>query len=229
MVCDTYIPHEELRFYWNRLIIKKGYMKEYTEKYINLTMSEYIKAEFKEGKNNKEILKKRFLMGKASGWTNPNSTDIKAVKQVKNIASYIATYMSKKEEGKRKVNGRLWGCSYNLSSENKCVIELDGAESNRVLNEFDRNQFESKIIESKPDAFGKTFVIAELFFYKTSDFISKVKGTLKSAFIDHINAINDYKNLRNLFTVEEVENLIISSQQNRNTDATVQMQQKLFY
>lgn len=55
---------------------------------------------------------------------NPPCTHIKAVKKVKNLAAYIATYMAKKEEGKRIVSGRSWGCSELLQYSLRLKIDV---------------------------------------------------------------------------------------------------------
>ncbi len=45
---------------------------------------------------------------------NPNSTDIHSVKGIHNIAEYIVKYLSKKEEAKRLIEGKIWDCNHEL-------------------------------------------------------------------------------------------------------------------
>ena len=45
---------------------------------------------------------------------DPNSTDIHALEKINNVQGYICKYITKKQEGKL-VEGRLWGCSRNLT------------------------------------------------------------------------------------------------------------------
>lgn len=52
--------------------------------------------------------------GKRTGKTDPNSTDIKSVKQVKNFEAYLIKYIAKDEQNKDKVNSKIWDCSLNL-------------------------------------------------------------------------------------------------------------------
>lgn len=45
---------------------------------------------------------------------NPNSTDIHSLKNIKDVAAYMAKYMSKNDENRRKIEGAIWGCSDSL-------------------------------------------------------------------------------------------------------------------
>lgn len=47
------------------------------------------------------------------GNRNPNSTDIRSLKKVRNTKAYICKYVTKSEGG-RAIDGRIWGCSDNL-------------------------------------------------------------------------------------------------------------------
>lgn len=61
-----------------------------------------------------------------TGSYRPNSTDIHSVKDVKDLASYLVKYMSKKEKDAQKIEGKVWGCSTNLSRAQKFEVELYG-------------------------------------------------------------------------------------------------------
>lgn len=41
----------------------------------------------------------------------PSSTEIKSLKNIQNVTSYIGKYMLKTEKGKRPIIGKIWGCS----------------------------------------------------------------------------------------------------------------------
>ena len=62
-----------------------------------------------------------------TGSYRPNSTDVHSVKDVKDLASYLVKYMSKKEKDAQRIEGKVWGCSKNLSSAKKFEVELYGA------------------------------------------------------------------------------------------------------
>lgn len=67
---------------------------------------------------NLQLLKLGYIGGKPS-------TEIHAVKNVKNLGAYLAKYLGKNDEQRRKITGKLWSCSYSLSMENtKLVIDL---------------------------------------------------------------------------------------------------------
>jgi len=60
--------------------------------------------------------------GYLKSWTegnvrnDPNSTDVHSVKNEKETAKYMAKYMTKNDDSRRKVEGRIWGCSESLSN-----------------------------------------------------------------------------------------------------------------
>lgn len=56
---------------------------------------------------------------------DPPSTEIKAVKKSKQIVSYMMKYFTKNEKDKRKINGRIWGCSDNLLNSSIVISQLD--------------------------------------------------------------------------------------------------------
>ena len=51
-----------------------------------------------------------------SNIADPNSTDIHAVKQVRNLAAYISKYISKNDSTRRKIEGKIWDCNRALKS-----------------------------------------------------------------------------------------------------------------
>jgi hypothetical protein len=59
----------------------------------------------------------------------PNSTDVHAVRQIRNLGAYIAKYMSKGEGTAQPIEGKVWDCSSNLSSKDRC----DFVPNNREL------------------------------------------------------------------------------------------------
>lgn len=67
---------------------------------------------------NLQLLKLGYIGGKPS-------TEIHAVKNVNNLGAYLAKYMSKNDESRRKIIGKLWACSESLSVKNtKLVVDL---------------------------------------------------------------------------------------------------------
>ena len=72
---------------------------------------------------------KRFK--KKNGHDNPNSTDIHALVNVKNIANYVGKYISKGSENTA-VEGRLWSCSKELSGLTCFSCEMDSVVSKAI-------------------------------------------------------------------------------------------------
>jgi len=61
---------------------------------------------------------------KKHGHRNPNSTDVKGVKDVKNFIDYVLKYVCKQEKF-RTLNCRLWGCSDSVRELKPFVVEID--------------------------------------------------------------------------------------------------------
>lgn len=193
IITDCYIPHEDIRFLWNRLIRKKGLMKEYTEKYSQMTESEYIANEFKNGETSIKKAIEKFQRGKSENWENPNSTDVHSAKGVRNLSAYLASYMSKKEDGKRPINGKIWGTSQNLSEKNKCIIEALEGEDQEIDKSLREISTKTKLIMSEPDNAGNSFYICTLYFYNPWKVISKSISQVKDKMKDFILSIRNYE------------------------------------
>lgn len=67
-----------------------------------------------------------------NGHFNPNSIDIHSVKKMRNIESYLAKYLSKKDTHAKKVLGKVWDCSQNLRGKPYYTFHQT-AEQNRLI------------------------------------------------------------------------------------------------
>lgn len=65
------------------------------------------------------ILRKHGLL---AGHENPPSTRVHPTHNVKHMVNYLIKYMTKNDKHRRKISGRLWGCSRNLSSAKNIFI-----------------------------------------------------------------------------------------------------------
>ncbi len=54
----------------------------------------------------------------------PNSTDVHAVHSIKDLAAYLTKYMSKIENMKDVIEGKVWDCSRNLKVKSKPTFEI---------------------------------------------------------------------------------------------------------
>lgn len=116
---------------------------------------------------------------------NPNSIDVHAVWKVKNLGAYLAKYMSKNEQNTEIINGRIWGCSHELSDKNKCVLGVDRNECHEVLKPLMNPNIEYKEIVSQDATTGKIYRNAELFFIKLEHWHSIIHGKIKEAYDLH--------------------------------------------
>ena len=205
IICNTFINYSQLRYMWNRLLLKKGLMDSYTNKYSKMSEDMYVSEMVNKFGYSAEMAKKSFLAGSSSGWVNPNTTDVHSVKNVKDLASYVSTYMAKKDEGKRKIIGRLWGCSYELSHQNKCTFEYQlGDEQEDVLDLYNSVD-EVKNIESDTEIDGVRTVFAEVFIYRPSKIFKVFKGRLLALLERYILKL---KGVISMF--DEFESLVVN-------------------
>lgn len=74
------------------------------------------------------------------GHRTPNSTDIHATKNIKNLEAYLVKYISKKAENKNLiVSSKKWDCSKNLKRKEQPVISID-YEISEILNDIFTNK-----------------------------------------------------------------------------------------
>jgi hypothetical protein len=182
---DTFIHWKDLRRVWNRILIKHGAMKDYTDKHKNMSFDEYCTTYNYDNTRDINSLKKAYDYGTSTNWSDPNSTDIHAVWAVKDLAAYLAKYMGKAEDDRRTIQGRLWGCSYNLSASNKLVLEVHSYADNDLIEPLCQPDIKFKQIESIDKLTGRPFTVGEIFFLRMSDWGTKIKGRLLDFYNQH--------------------------------------------
>lgn len=131
---NRFIPHVSLRMMWNRIQNKLGYVDEYSSKMSNAihSFTDYYNMYMNQGTYIQ--LMRRYIIGKSTGWSNPNSVDIHGTRHVKNLAAYLLKYMAKdlsKEypnpddiPEQLRVKGRLWGLSTSLSQLKTITVPI---------------------------------------------------------------------------------------------------------
>lgn len=104
VLTDSFIDYRVLRMRWNRIINKLGYVDEYTRKMNEeiKSFSDYYNMFINQGSYMELI--RRYNRGRASGWTDPNTTDIHSLIKVKNIVAYLSKYMGKDIRNKEKLD-----------------------------------------------------------------------------------------------------------------------------
>ena len=189
LLIDKKICWEWLRERWNALQNKFGFIDRYSEKMRVLTKDEYVSMRLKEYKNptDKQLLQinKAWTEGVKCNWTNPNSTDIQTLKNIKNVSGYIAKYMSKDKGHDAKktaeyqcqltkeyelsplvikdmytIKGRIWQCSRHISKSRHCVTFAEpeyGAELSVMVEKENLKVFEDESVEDKKEGRFITF------------------------------------------------------------------------
>ena len=97
ILVDKFIPHQELRDRWNRIVNKLGYVETYRNE-----MQSWHRDGFRVRKNLLRTwpLRKQkaaYERGARTHWNSPNSTDIHSVQKVRDLKSYITKYVTKNE------------------------------------------------------------------------------------------------------------------------------------
>lgn len=175
---DTFVHWRSLRSIWNKILISHKIMDKYTQKFSQMSESDYIRYMQVKANFGVNKLKRMYKVGCNSGWKDPNTTDVKAVAKIRDIGAYLAKYMSKVDEKRRPISGRLWSCSYNLAKANKIAVS--------VPVDFDYSLFSDLFVSgvewSTIDVIDKITKlprkVGEIFFFKLSDWGSVIRGQL---------------------------------------------------
>lgn len=160
---DTFIEHHVIRHVWNRILKNHGLMEDFRKKFKH---------------------------------ENPNSTDVHAVWKVENLAAYLAKYLSKNEQSaasendknnneERNLNGRIWGCNWELSAKNKCHVFINRDECHAELRCLMNPEIDYKECLNQDKITGKVFKLAELFFIKPGQWLTHINGVVQKTFQDH--------------------------------------------
>lgn len=197
LVMDKFIEASKLRERWNRICNVLGYTSEYTNRMCAEIheFSDYKKLFGKQG--SEDVLHKRYAYGKATGWTNPNSTDIHSIRKVHNILAYLFKYMSKnisddksmtdEEKELLKVSGQLWNLSESLSKMQSVKIVVDSyvdKEIQRIMSEITSYEYRDDFF------FFKGLFIKDLIKLDCCAILKEVYGRMTDVF--GIDAIGMY-------------------------------------
>ncbi len=132
--------------------------------------------------NKKGVLTK---FKKKYGHSNPNSTDIHSVRNVKNLGAYLAKYLAKNTTAEKKIKGKIWGCNYELGHSNRLQIDVTPDILSDFMNPLMNKMIEYTQILSKPDAFGTQRSFGEIYFMKPVVWKDMYSGLLRKAYDDH--------------------------------------------
>lgn len=186
LVTDSFIEASKLRERWNRICNTLGYTAEYTARMSSEVgeFSDYYNKYCDQGSYS--TLMKRYNYGRATGWTQPNSTDIHSVKKVKNLIAYLFKYLSKNvnnieelsehERNQLLVSGQLWGLSESLSKMRSVIIPV----CSKVFEEINRLWDNIESFTSRDDWFCfKQIRMKHLFEFNCSVMLSYVMEKMR--------------------------------------------------
>jgi hypothetical protein len=126
---------------------------------------------------------------KKHGHKNPNSTDVHSVRQVENLAAYLAKYLSKNSDDENKIQGKIWGSSYSLSANNKCTLHGLNYDEIRADTAGIKNKSAWRPLERIHKTSGEKYIFGMMLRLTLSDWKTKVGGMLRRAFDDHCFSI----------------------------------------
>jgi len=108
ILADAYMDNRKIDFetgdinkIWNAILDRYGYIEPFRLMMFN---------EWRKGKVSGELT----AFHAYNSWSQPNSTDVHALKSKTKPEAYINKYIAKPEPNKRKITGRLVGCSDTL-------------------------------------------------------------------------------------------------------------------
>lgn len=128
LTTDKYIPWEWQRDTWNRIVNKAGFVDRYRESQLSFFANGF-KARpelFDRWPLSAQLA--AYQKGTAENWTNPNSTDVHSVKNIRNVGAYLAKYCTKGEKY-RKIEGRKWYVSTALSKCKSIILPVEQCQS----------------------------------------------------------------------------------------------------
>jgi len=126
ILVGKFIPHQELKDRWNRIVNKLGYVDRYRESQKNwhrkgFRVRKRLIQTWPESKQ-----KEAYIRGSKYQWNSPNSTDIHSIKKIHNIKNYISKYITKNEDK------YLRYIRTNLVLENKLKVENVADNKNKL-------------------------------------------------------------------------------------------------
>lgn len=116
-----------------------------------------------------------------NGHRNPNSTDIHAVYKINNLEAYLVKYICKEYQNEEKLTGKVWDCSKNLKQGTYFKTELD----------YSTHQLIRKL-QKTGEVITHYFEKAIYLDFKTSDYYSFFKNSIKQDFFKHLKNLQQW-------------------------------------
>lgn len=179
LTTDTFIYWKDLRRLWNKRLASIGVIKAYKEKFSGCSFDQYVSLcsdKDQRSLNDKRISWERST---AANWSDPNSTDVHAVHQVKDLAAYISKYMAKDSDKLKDIKGRIWGCNYQISRNRKPRLFLDRHATCQSISSLFKKQIQYSPITLNHPVTGLPKQIGEIFFLTQADWRYHIQGELR--------------------------------------------------
>lgn len=116
------------------------------------------------------------------GHYNPNSVDAKAVKDEQKLKTEIAKYMSKSDDQRKIITGRLWGCSHSLSRAASLVLELPNTSTIAAFWQRINSKVEFYDVEIENRKTGDKWLVGWKYLPRPRDWLGDLLGPIKQAY-----------------------------------------------
>ena len=149
-----------------------------------MSFGHYVDYRKRQGSTNLSRVRKAFQYGQKTDWCSPNSTDVKSVKDVRNLAKYLAKYMTKSLVKKgapsqsdprlAAFTGNIWYCSTSLSR----LSTYKTQPSRRAMSFLDA-------IEKLKKSLYCCYEYVECLYFDISELKGKILKELKQVLVHH--------------------------------------------
>jgi hypothetical protein len=116
------------------------------------------------------------------GHSDPNSTDVHSVRKIRNLAAYMAKYMTKQQDALDSVKGRIWGCSQKLSAAFKTKVFIDRDQCHLELKPLFSNNIPFQPMGSIDKLTGRFKQYGEIFYLTYLNWKNDLIGDIKAKF-----------------------------------------------
>lgn len=180
LLIDRCVHWMVIRKYWNQALKHLGYITQYRNCRKNMLFDEYAYWRKQEGTHDLESIKKAFQYGQETDWRNPNSTDVKLIRNPEVAAAYISKYLSKNEaeenetgikaDSRKNLNGRLWFQSRSLSRLRKITVQYNS----KIYSIFTFLRNSKRTYKITGDWFTKVIFKAHEFGENLNDYLKRI-------------------------------------------------------
>lgn len=118
LITDTFCNYSLIYRLWKLALDKLDYIKKYSEKFVNMSYSDYRRLPHNKNLDEKKVSEK-YAKGVRENWQNPPCVKVDYTNDISHVSAYIAKYTAKNEDSPNIVTGRVWSCSQSVSDSTK--------------------------------------------------------------------------------------------------------------